>query len=189
MRVDAIEEKFGDQVKIEWKSFMLRTEPKTSNREKFVAYTNSWQRCAETEPEAAFTTPWASDASGPTSSLPAQVAWKAAATFGAEAKDAMKRALMHAYFVDNRDISDGNELIDIAVGVGIDRAEFEAILDERTGELAREVITEHNDAISHGITAVPTVVLDGLFPIPGAQDVATYERMVERMISRRQSGS
>ena len=185
MRVDAIQEKFGDRVRIEWKSFMLRTEPKTSNRDKFVAYTNSWQRCAETEPEAEFTTPWASDADGPSSSLPAQVAWKAAATFGDDAKDAMKRALMHAYFVDNRNISDHGELVDIAVGVGLDRAEFEQVLAERGQELAHAVVDEHNFAITNGITAVPTVLLDGMFPIPGAQEVATYERMVERMIARK----
>ena len=40
MRVDDIAEKFGDKVKIEWMSFMLRTEPKTSSHEKFVQYTN-----------------------------------------------------------------------------------------------------------------------------------------------------
>ena len=188
MRVDEIQERFGDRVKVEWKSFMLRTEPKTSSREKFVNYTNSWQRCAETEPKAEFTTPWASDADGPSSSLPAQVAWKAASTFGPEARDAMKRALMHAYFVDNRNISDETELIDIAVSVGIDRDAFVQVLAERSRELAGQVIDEHNTAITNGITAVPTVVMNGMFPIPGAQEVETYERMVERMISRLQAG-
>jgi len=185
VRVDDIAATFGDQVSIEWKSFMLRTEPKTTSRDKFVDYTNSWQRCASTEPRAEFTTPWETEASGPTSSLPAQVAWKAAGTFGPEANDAMKRALMRAYFVDNRDISDRRELVEIAESAGIDRGEFEDVLNERGGELAKEVIAEHNHAISNGITAVPTIVLDGLFPIPGAQDTATYERMIERIISRK----
>ena len=185
MRVDDIAEKFGDKVKIEWKSFMLRTEPKTSSHEKFVQYTNSWQRCATTEPRAEFTTPWATEAGGPTSSLPAQVAWKAASTFGPEASDAMKRALMHAYFVDNRNISDRTELVDIAESTGIDRGEFEELLNERGGEFAKEVIEQHNEAISNGITAVPTVVLDGLFPIPGAQETVSYERMIERLLARK----
>ena len=185
MRVDEIAEAFGDRVRIEWKSFMLRTEPKTSSREKFVNYTNSWQRCAETEPRAEFTTPWASDADGPSSSLPAQVAWKAASTFGPEAKEKMKRALMHAYFVDNRNISDEAELVDIAVSVGIDRDEFVQILAEQSRALAMSVIDEHNGAIENGITAVPTVLIDGMLPIPGAQEYATYERMIERMLARR----
>ena len=47
------------------------------------------------------------------------------------------------------------------------------------------MVDEHNFAITNGITAVPTVLLDGMFPIPGAQEVATYERMVERMIARK----
>jgi len=185
VRIDEIADRFGDQVKIEWKSFMLRTEPKTTSREKFVDYTNSWQRCAANEPRADFTTPWASDADGPTSSLPAQVAWKAAATFGPDATDAMKRALMHAYFVDNRNISDEAELIDIAVSAGIDRDAFVQVLAEQSRALAESVIDEHNNAINNGITAVPTVMIDNLLPIPGAQDFATYERMIERMLARR----
>lgn len=185
MRVAEIEERFGDRVKVDWKSFMLRTEPKTSSRDKFVAYTNSWQRCAETEPRAIFTTPWASEANGPTSSLPAQVAWKAASTFGEDATKAMKKALMHAYFVDNRDISDESELIDIAESIGIDRVEFTTLLAERAHEFASDVVVEHNKALGAGITAVPTVVLDGRLPIPGAQDFETYARMIERMLERR----
>lgn len=189
MRVDEIEKRFGDRVKVEWKSFMLRTEPKTGDRDKFVSYTKSWERCADTEPEAQFTTPWASDANGPTSSLPAQVAWKAAATFGAEAKRSMKEALMHAYFVDNRDISNNDELIDIAVSCGLDRSDFETVLTEQGRSLAQAVVDEHNEAIGNGITAVPTVVLGGLFPIPGAQEIETYERMVERLISRQEQAA
>ena len=185
MRVDEIAEAFGDKVKIEWKSFMLRTEPKTTSRDKFVDYTNSWQRCAEAEPQAEFTTPWASDANGPSSSLPAQVAWKAASTFGDDAKEKMKRALMHAYFVENRNISDEGELIDIAVSIGLDRDQFIQLLAEQSRPLAMAVIDEHNDAINNGITAVPTVLVDGMLPIPGAQEFATYERMIERMIARR----
>ena len=185
MRVDEIAEAFGDKVKIEWRSFMLRTEPKTTSRDKFVHYTNSWQRCAEAEPQAAFTTPWASEADGPSSSLPAQVAWKAASTFGDDAKEKMKQALMHAYFVDNRNISDEGELIDIAVSIGLDRDEFITILAEQSRPLAMAVIDEHNDAINNGITAVPTVLVDGMLPIPGAQEFSVYERMIERMIARR----
>lgn len=185
MRVDEIAEKFGDKVTIEWKSFMLRTEPKTPNRDKFVNYTASWERCADAEPQAAFTTPWVGESGGPTSSLPAQVAWKAASTFGAEAKDSMKRALMHAYFVDNRDISDEAELIDIAVSCGLDRAEFTEVLTSQNRELAYAVIDEHNEAIGNGVTAVPTVMLGGMFPIPGAQEFETYERMIEKLIARR----
>lgn len=189
MRVDEIERRFGDRVKVEWKSFMLRTEPKTGDRDKFVSYTKSWERCADTEPGAIFTTPWSGEANGPTSSLPAQVAWKAAATFGDDAKRSMKDALMQAYFVDNRDISNNDELIDIAVSCGLDRDAFALVLSEQGRSLAQAVIDEHNDAVGNGITAVPTVVLGGLFPIPGAQEVETYERMVERMISRQEQAA
>ncbi|MDH5519459.1 MAG: hypothetical protein OEZ14_02885, partial [Acidimicrobiia bacterium] len=65
----------GDRISIEWRSFLLRVEPKTTERDKFVEYTRSWLRPAEMEPRATFTV-WASDAPPPSSSLPAQVAAK-----------------------------------------------------------------------------------------------------------------
>ena len=42
-----------------------------------------------------------------------------------------------------------------------------------------------NDAIQNGITAAPTVVLDGVLPVPGAQDFEAYERWIERLLDRR----
>ena len=50
MRLDEVQEHFGDQLTIDWKSFLLRVEPKTENREAFIAYTKSWLNPAEQEP-------------------------------------------------------------------------------------------------------------------------------------------
>ena len=185
MRVDELKERLGDKVQIEWKSFLLRTEPKTQSLEKFIDYTNSWQRPAAMEPAAAFTTPWESGAEPPTSSLPAQVAWKASSTFGPDKQDAFHQALLTAYFTENRNISDWSVLSDIAEQVGIDRTEFEVFLDTNRQYLASWVIDEHNSAIQNGVTAVPTVVIGDVLPVPGAQDVEQYERLVERFIQRR----
>ena len=43
MRFDDIKEHFGDQVELKWKSFLLRTEPKSPSMEKFTDYTQSWK--------------------------------------------------------------------------------------------------------------------------------------------------
>lgn len=187
MRVNELKRRLGDAVEIQWKSFLLRTEPKVSTLEKHIRYTDSWANPAEMEPNAAFTTPWASGENPPSSSLPAQIVWKAAAQFGAQAQDDVHHALLQAYFVDNRDISDEDVLLDIVVSCGIDGEAFSEIINEQQLAIGQAVIEEHNDAISRGITAVPTVVLGGAFPVPGAQDVETYERLVERMASRQQS--
>lgn len=175
----------GDAIDVQWKSFLLRPEPKVSSLEKHTKYTESWQRPAEMEPKARFTSPWSSGANPPSSSFPAQMAWKASAHFGADAQQRYHHALLDAYFVQNRDISNGPELANIAHECGIDRAEFVAVFTEQHDLLRDLVAQEHNDAIGRGITAVPTMVLNDLFPVPGAQDVETYQRLVERVIARR----
>ena len=53
-----------------------------------------------------------------------------------------------------------------------------------TDELRDMVAAEHNDAIARGVTGVPNVMLNGLFPVQGAQDVETYERLINRVIER-----
>lgn len=185
MRVDELAERLGDRVTITWKSFLLRTEPKTTSLDKFVDYTRSWQRPADTEPEAKFTTPWASGNTPPNSSIPAQVAWKIAAAYGPEVQDAFHHALLEAYFTDNRDISDWEVLSAIAADHGIPTDEFNEAAATRANELAQVVIDEHNEAIANEITAVPTVVIGGVLAVPGAQDVDTYERLIERYLERR----
>lgn len=174
----------GDAIEVQWKSFLLRTEPKTTSLEKFIRYTESWERPAEMEPKAHFTTPWASGANPPSSSFPAQMAWKASGHFGPEAQQRYHHALLSAYFVDNRDISSGPVLAEIAGECDIDVEAFAAYFTEHHDALRDEVAAEHNDAISRGITAAPTMVLGGAFPVPGAQDVETYERLVTRVIER-----
>ncbi len=69
--------------------------------------------------------------------------------------------------------------------VGVEREEFVTAAIERSAEMTQCVIDEHNSALEHGVTAVPTVVFGGGFPVPGAQDVETYERLVERIIEHR----
>ena len=56
-----------------WKAFLLRTEAKGTDQEKFVTYTESWRRPAATEPGAVFNV-WATDEPQPSSSVPAHVA-------------------------------------------------------------------------------------------------------------------
>ena len=171
---------------ITWKSFLLRTEPKETSRDKFVRYTQGWSRMQEMEPRAEFR-PWATDDDPPSSSLPAQVAHKVVARSWPQAARAMHDRLMTAYFTQNRTISDWQVLADIAAEVGIDRAEFLTIAQEQRQSLAQVVIDEHNSAIEQGITAVPTVVINEVLPVPGAQDSDSYIAWIERILERQGS--
>jgi predicted DsbA family dithiol-disulfide isomerase len=109
------------------------------------------------------------------------VAFQAVLLADPDRADAVHRRLLEAYFAENRDISDNGELRTVVAEAGADIAAYDAVLAEHRSVLARQVIVEHNDAISQGITAVPTVVIDGVLPVPGAQSVDDYERWISRL--------
>ncbi len=186
MRVDELARRFGDRIQIEWKAFLLRPEMKERDQEEFVAYTQSWLRPASLEPEADFRT-WATTNPAPMGSLPAHIAAKAMAGFAPDAADAFHHRLLSAYFTENRTISDWSVLGEVAEEVGVDRHDFVSVAREQERSLATVVIDEHNSAIQSGVTAVPTIVLDDVLPVQGAQDVATYETWINRLIDRRHS--
>ncbi|MBT5139289.1 MAG: hypothetical protein HOH36_01265 [Acidimicrobiaceae bacterium] len=175
---------FGDKIEIEWRSFLLRTEPKASDQAKFVKYTESWLRPAATEPDAKFQV-WATDNLGPTSSIPAQVAAKVMDGFAPESADAFHWRLLEAYFSENRTISDWSVLGDLAAEIGVDRSGFLAMVNEQQQVAAQMVIDEHNSAIENGVTAVPTIVLDNALPIPGAQELESYEIWINKLLAKR----
>lgn len=148
-----------------------------------MGYTQGWSRMGEMEPRARFV-PWASDDDPPSSSLPAQVAHKVVQANWPDAAREMHDRLMTAYFTQNRTISDWGVLADIAAEAGVDRDEFLAVLAEQRQAVARQVIDEHNAAIEQGITAVPTVVINEVLPVPGAQDSESYIAWIERLLER-----
>ncbi len=171
----------GDRISITWKSFLLRTEPKTTDRDKFIKYTQSWLRPAEMEPNTNFVL-WSDESDNPpSSSIPAQVAAKTLEVVDPDRVPAYHRALLSAYFTDNRDISNWDVLIDVATEIGVDRAGFAAGIEEHNTAMTKAVIDDHNSAIENGVSAVPTVVINGVLPIPGAQDVDAYERWIAKV--------
>ena len=159
-------------------------EPKTTNHDDFVAYTRSWLNPAEQEPRTNFTL-WDSDEGQPPSSVPAQVAHKAVTAFEPERSMDYHHALLKAYFTDNRNIGEPENLLDVAAEIGIDREQLESLIIERQDDFAHQVSVEHNAALQLQVHAVPTVILDGGFAIPGAQPAETYIRLVERIEEKR----
>ncbi len=140
------------------------------------------------EPKTNFTL-WSDESDEPpSSSVPAQVAAKTLEIVDPDRVPAYHRALLVAYFTDNRDISNWEVLIDVATEVGVDRAAFVAGLDEHSTAMTQAVIDDHNAAIELGVTGVPCVVINDVLPIPGAQDVEAYERWIDK-VSEAMSGS
>lgn len=182
MRLDRLQEHFGDRIRVDWKAFLLRAEPKTTDRERFVEYTRSWLRPAEAEPATEFTV-WASDEDQPASSVPAQVAYKTVEAIAPEHAKAYHDRLMRGYFSENRNIGDSSVLVELAVDVGVDRSALEEAGRTRRTELTQLVIDEHNDALANNVTGIPTVLFEGQFPVPGAQPLETYVDIIERIES------
>lgn len=105
-------------------------------------------------------------------------AWASSQPQGESFHDAMFRA----YFVDDRDIGQKEELIDIATSVGLDEAEAQHVLDTRN--FSPQVNAEWERAWNNGITAVPTFFSRELF-VQGCQPVEVLERFYHHLVKLR----
>jgi predicted DsbA family dithiol-disulfide isomerase len=182
-RLRRIEEEFAGDVELRWRSFLLRPEPEPGrDLEKFRRYTELWRRAADEEPAAEFRT-WASDEGPPSHSVPPHLVAKAAATFGPDAFRRMHDALLHAYFVESRDISNARTLAALWREVELPESELARAADL---ELLRRVGEEHNQAIELGVGGVPAVRMEGNdVAITGAQPLEVYRRWARRALESR----
>lgn len=104
--------------------------------------------------------------------------WMAEQEPGAD-QAALKEQLLAAYFTEGRDIGDPDVVADCAGAAGLDADDVRAALDGGVG--AGEVAEQLALAASHGITAVPTYVVNGQWAIPGAQDVEVFRRVLDKL--------
>ncbi len=165
-------------MEVVWKSFMLRPSPHPRSLEEHREYTRNWMTPAA-QPEAGSFTVWATEDSPPSHSVPALVAGKAAATFGEEAFRRFHIGVMVAYFEENRTISDAGVLEDVAGKAGIPVEEFRDRLRTGGREFEDEVFAEHAEAVSLGVTGIPSVVVDDALLIPGAVGKDVYRQVIK----------
>jgi predicted DsbA family dithiol-disulfide isomerase len=83
------------------------------------------------------------------------------------AQDAVVERLFKAYFTEGRDVGDLEVLADVAAAAALDRAQTAAFLASDAG--AEDVRREERMAVSKGIRAVPTFILDGEELFSGAR--------------------
>lgn len=182
MCLEKVQEEVGDVLQLVWKSYLLRPVPEPKPMDKFRRYTESWLRPAG-QPDAGEFRVWATDESPPSHSIPPNVAVKASAKQGAF--DRYHRALMHAYFARNLDVTSRENILLVARETGLELPAFERDLDDPT--TFDEVVADHNEAVELGISGVPCVVLDGGFTLPGSQERAVYRNIVQRLLAKRGS--
>lgn len=101
---------------------------------------------------------------------------------GTAGEDALLQGLFRAYFTEGLLLSDRGVLRAVAAAAGLDGGVTEKVL---AGDLyAREVRLDEADAQERDVTGVPFFLINGAWPIPGAQDVETLLIVLRRAWSR-----
>jgi predicted DsbA family dithiol-disulfide isomerase len=179
-RLERVAAEVGPDLELRWKSFLLRPAPEPGrDLEKFRRYTELWQRAAAEEPTLEFRT-WASAEGPPSHSVPPHLVAKAAATLGPDAFELVHHALLHAYFVQSRDISSAKTLSALWREVGLPEAELAGAMSP---ELLQQIGREHNEAVELGVGGVPAVRMVGNdVAISGAQPLEIYRRWVRKAL-------
>jgi predicted DsbA family dithiol-disulfide isomerase len=94
----------------------------------------------------------------------------------------LKEALFAAFFTDGRDVGDPETLAEICAGVGLDREEALAVLND--ARFAQTVRDDQRQWIEQGIQAVPTFVVNEQYLVQGAQEAEAFGRMLDKLLAR-----
>ena len=87
--------------------------------------------------------------------------------------------LFKAYFDDLKDIGDTEVLLDVAEGIGLDRAMI-ARLFEGDGDLD-DIRQRDAHAREHGVTGVPTFIVASQHAVPGAQPAELWLNVMDEL--------
>jgi predicted DsbA family dithiol-disulfide isomerase len=91
----------------------------------------------------------------------------------------VKDRIMQAYFEEGCDIGEPEELARLGAEAGLIEAEVRNVLILRVGQDG--VVAAERHAAVLGITGVPTLVFDGQYTISGAQEAATFARILDQV--------
>lgn len=95
---------------------------------------------------------------------------------------ALADALFRAYFQDGIDIGDPARLSEIASAHGFTEGEARTLaLDAAERARVREIAMTQ---VARGVSGVPFFVVAGRYAVPGAQDEATWARLLDRVAPR-----
>lgn len=98
---------------------------------------------------------------------------------------ALAQALFLAYFVDGRDVSAMDVLIDLGVAHGFTESEIITTLE--SPEESHETRADAASAAEGGVSGVPYFIFDKRFAISGAQPVDVFKKAIEKSLAPRES--
>ena len=99
---------------------------------------------------------------------------------GQEGKQqALKEALLQAYFGKGENVSSHEVLARVAAEVGLDGAESRKVL--QSDRFAEEVREQERFYQSQGIRAVPSVIINGQYLIQGGQPPEAFEQILRQV--------
>jgi predicted DsbA family dithiol-disulfide isomerase len=101
---------------------------------------------------------------------------------GTEWEEGLARQLFAAHFSEGRQLSDVDVLREVARAVGFPDARTEEVLGGSA--YGDEVRADEAAADELDVTGVPFFLINGAWPIPGAQDVETLSILLQRAWSR-----
>lgn len=120
-------------------------------------------------------------------SMPALRAVKAAEfQGGVEVHARMYDRLQRAHLVETRNIADPQTLLECAAELSLDLERFKAALESES--TLQAVLQDRQEAFALGISATPTVVLNGKWVLPGAVSVDTYRHVIDDLLAGRDPG-
>ena len=94
-------------------------------------------------------------------------------------QNVMKERLLQAYFKNGEDIGDTQQLVKIAIELGLD--EYEAFEALNTDVYANEVQMDLYHAQQIGVRGVPFFVFNNKYAISGAQPVETFSELLDKV--------
>lgn len=99
-------------------------------------------------------------------------------------QQALKHALLRAYFTDGKNVGAHEVLIRVAGEVGLSTARAREILS--SDAYAAEVRAQEHFYLSHGINSVPAVIVNERHLISGGQPVEVFESALKQIAGMKQ---
>jgi predicted DsbA family dithiol-disulfide isomerase len=185
VRLSDVEEKYGDQVRVHWRTFPLIPGEQPDRR--VTGKTREGRlRVGAEEPRACFVAPDL-ETELPASSLPALTAAKCAERQGEALFARFHQRLFVAHFHDNVNIGRQDVLSSLARECGLDMGRFRT--DYASGEAYQAALRDYAEGAAwFGVSAIPTVIFNEKLSVVGAVPAERYEGMLDWILAGEPGG-